>query len=325
MLILNINPCIDPAAVGQNLVCAINKYTEHTARHISYSSAAYITSWKDICYDKTNRDELIALIEKADILHFNQHDWMFDRICNKYTNSDILCNYIKPHHKIIYHGHGGGWLLAPDAQISRCVEAGARMVMCSPMDEATVGKKHGTWLPNIIPINDGVRYPDWSRNFNNILTVGLSANHSAGVYKGAEMVQYMVEHLASAYGYPLAYKLVTGKEINTSIMIRRQHHFTVDNWVQGFSGMAGFEGLALGHVVFARFDPLTKKKWAEFAPEMIPIVDIKGFDTCAAKIREYCADRDLLQEHSRASRSWIEKWYSEERILKMWIDFYESL
>ncbi len=318
MLILNINLNGDPAAVGENLVRAINKYTDHTARHLRVGEIKTISNFIDIIMDDYHYGEIKELVESADILHFNQLDWM-------HSSFEKYRRFIHDGQRVVFHGHGGSWLLNPEPQIKRCREIGAKMVVCGPMDEYVLGKENGCWIPNILP-NDETRQPDWNRDFNGELIVGLSANHSGGIYKGAEMIRYMVEYLGfREHKYPVRFELIIDKEIKESIVARKHHHFTVDNWVQGFGGMASLEGLALGHVVFCRFDHDVEKKWKKFAPEMIPIINVKGFDTCAAKIREYCNDRKQLEEHSKVSREWIEKYYSEKRILKLWTDLYESL
>jgi len=326
MKILNINLDVDPACVGGNLSRAINKYTDHECHHLSYSKAITysISKWQDVVYDLILEDELAALIESADILHFNQYDWMF-KIYGKENNFKTIKNYIKPHHKIIFHGHGGSWLLNPTSQIERCKEVGAHIVVCSPLDPCVIQYDLCKWIPNVLDVEEKL-HPNWNRDFKNEIIIGQAANHSAGVYKGAELVKYMVDHLGTnEHKYPVKYEMITGAILEESLKMRREHHMTVDNWVQGFSGMAGFEGLALGHIVFARFDKVVADAWCGFAEEMIPIVDIKGFDTCAREIRQYCDDRDLLVEDSRKSRVWIEKYYNEKTIVDKWIKYYEGL
>jgi hypothetical protein len=324
MKILNINLCFDPACVGGNLTRAINKYTNHECRHLATSNSLFhvVSKWQDILYDLMPEEELAEIIESADILHFNQYDWAYS---DGSQNFKKVTKHIKSYHKLIFHGHGGSWLLNPGEQIKRCKDAGAEMVVCSPLDPCAVGLDNCVWIPNVLDIEEKIQ-PDWNRDFQNELIIGQAVNHSAGLYKGSELVKYMVNHLGYLeHKYPVKYEMITNITLEEALIIRKQHHFTVDNWVQGFSGMAGFEGLALGHVVFARLDPAVSEAWKAFAPEMIPIIDIKGFDTCAARLREYCNDRDMLIEHSRKSRAWVENWYNEERILKMWIDFYENL
>ena len=318
MRIMSINLSGDPACVGASLCDAIKKYSSHTARHVSDVALNRMSNHKDLVSEPYQFDEIRELIHSSDILHFNQSDW-------RHESFKPYDGCIRATHKIVYHGHGGSWLLDPAKQIARCKDAGASMVVCSPMDSAVVGENNCTWVPNIMPL-DEYREPDWGRDFDSDIIIGLAANHSSGTYKGVEMARYMVGHLGHLeHGYPVVFEAVLDLMLNESLSLRKQHHMTIDNWVQGFSGMAGFEGLALGQVVFARFDPVVSEAWRAFSDEMIPIVDIKGFDTCAAEIRKYCNDRELLQEDSRRGRAWIEKYYNEKAILEKWIEFYEGL
>ena len=140
-----------------------------------------------------------------------------------------------------------------------------------------------------------------------------------------ELISYMIEYLSRDFGYPISFEPISGMEIGESLIKRRKHHFTVDNWVQGFHGMAGLEGLAMGHVVFSRFDPMAKEKWEKYSDEMIPIIDVKGFDTCAMHLRKFMNDRDLLKQKCIESVEWMKKYYTHRIILNKWIDFYERI
>ncbi len=320
MKIVSINLNGDPAAVGEYLVRAIRKYTEHDARHILYPHYFnLISGWHDLIVPENcaGNAEIAEAIISADVLHFNNCCWTDKRFAP-------YRQFVNRGQRVIFHGHGGSWLLDPTSTLKRCRDIGAAMATCSPMDEAAIGVGVATWIPNILPIGEMCK-PDWNRNFNGSLIVGLSANHTNGVYKGATMVEYMVDYLRNEHGYDVGFELITGMSHIESIRARRNHHFTVDNWVQGFHGMAGFEGLALGHVVFSRHDELTRQKWEMFCDEMIPMVDVKGFDTCAKQIRKYHNDRDLLIEKSKQGRAWIEKYYNEKAILEKWLNFYETV
>ena len=324
MNILNINLYFDPASVGENLVKAINARGDHAARHLSPACGFHgTTPYTDVLFDICPESELNDLFDWADILHFNQYDWSYDgRSVNGIETVQKITGRIHPRHKIVYHGHGGYWLLNPETQIQRNKEMGAYMATCSPMDIAVLGD-NATWLPNILN-TDSVK-PNWGRDFHGELTVGMAANNTAGIYKGSPMAEYMVGDLKRHFDYPLRFELISGLMREPALKRRNAHHFTIDNWTQGFTGMSGFEGLTLGHVVFGRFDPMVREAWESFAPDMIPIVDVKGFDTCARALREYCDNRESLIEKAHAGPEWLVKWYNDDRILDMWIKFYERV
>lgn len=315
MKIVSLNLLGDPAAVGRNLVSAIRKHTAHTARHVKDSTRNMMTDFRDLVSTPYHHEHIREIIHEADVLHFNQVDWAHESF-------DPYRSAMHSGQRVLFHGHGGSWLLNPEPQIARARALGAGIVVCSPMDTAVV--PCSTWIPNILNM-EGVA-PDWDRDYTGDLIIGLAANNSNGLYKGAEMVRYMADYLGHReHGFPVQFELITNRTLAAALETRTRHHFTVDNWVQGFTGMQGFEGLALGHVVFGRFDIMVHRAWGLFAPEMIPVVRVKGFDTCAMKIREYCNDRHKLIEDSRGGYEWIHKWYTDERIVKMWIDYYEKL
>jgi len=84
MNILFINPAWDAAGCSYRQSVAINKYTTHKARHFRAVKTFY--DYLDIGPENYNRDEFVALIENADILHFcsathdypSPHSWGFN-------------------------------------------------------------------------------------------------------------------------------------------------------------------------------------------------------------------------------------------------------
>ncbi len=313
----------DPACVGWNLYNAINKYTGHTARHITGNST-YIgpnqemMTGADVVLNKKGSawDEARDIINDADILHFNQYDWT-EPIYQ--TDIPFIKLMNRRDQKLVYHGHGGCWLLDPDKQAERCKGKGAKMVTCSPIDEAVVpGIK---WIPNILDMSDPALVPDWNRGFDGQLMASMASH--ASLYKGDKIAAYVFEFLYK-FGYDVMFHLISDLPRSKSFSIRSGHHFTIDNWTQGFFGMAGLEGLALGHITISRLDPLTKKKWFDAFGD-IPICDVHGMDECGKKVRDYYNDRDMLLEHSKGNRLWMENNYIPAQVVKLWTDFYEGL
>ena len=313
----------DPACVVWNLHQAINKYTTHTSRYAV--SNPTILGGREMCNikdlivgsDNCPQDKLEQLINEADVLHFSQYDWT----TNVFPGVTFQNLMHRKDQKMVFHGHGGAWLLDPEPQIQRCKEVNATMITCSPIDRMVVPDIK--WMPNILNL-DSIT-PDWDRNFTGILTASLANGNP--VYKGGEIASYVFEYL-NKFGYDVNFQILTSLTLNECLNVRRQHHFTIDNWVQGFTGMAGLEGLALGHIVVARLDPMAIDEWSKhwfYFKSMPPFTDVHGMDECAKVIREYYNNRDSLKEHSIRNRKWIDEYYKPEDVVKLWVELYESL
>jgi hypothetical protein len=89
--------------------------------------------------------------------------------------------------------------------------------------------------------------------------------------------------------------------------------------------MSGLEGLALGHIVIARLNRVAECNWACYFNEVPPICNVAGMDECALKLKEYYNDRDMLKEHCRLNREWIDENYTDEKIALFWKELYEEL
>jgi len=324
MLILLLHPQYDPACVGYNLYTAINKHTPHTMRHIVGMPTMIISKTLTLKHDlvisgnyhNCNIDELKRLVNQADILHFSQYDWTEKITGTSHTFQDLMH---RKDQKIIFQGHGGAWLLDPDKRMELYRKNGVKVITCSQIDEQIIPEAE--WMPNILGTDSFDLTPDWSRDFNKQLHASLASN--CPLYKGGEIVSYVFEYLCK-FGYDFKFEYVKNLEKSESIKIRKKHHITVDNWTQGFFGLAGLEGLAMGHIVFARLNSLAIKNWQTKFAKMPPIENVMGMDECAKVLRKYYNDRILMKERCIENFKWIEDYYTDEKIVKMWKELYES-
>lgn len=362
MKILIVSPYYDPAQMGVRLCASLNAHSHHEAESIvgirTYfpsedGGVPMLDQEPDLVLEARCQDcegsGLIAgshcphclgtglvrdvdierkvreKFETADVVHFNQFDWTYYPGGEATQKSVEWCyplewgKMVSPRHKLVFHGHGGAWLLDPDAQTKRCRNADATMVTCSPIDQVVVPGIR--WMPNVMPVRQK-DYRPAKRDFRGRLHAGMAS--CAPLYKGGEIAAYVFEYLRK-FGYDVDFTVIEGLSLTAALRVRAAHHFTVDNWTQGFHGLAGLEGLSLGHVVFARLDPLAEEAWAAFADEMIPIVNVHGMDDCARWVRKYYRDRKALESKCKEGRAWMEKYYSEERLVGIWAGFYESL
>jgi len=351
MKVVVISPYCDPAGVGLNLTHAINNFTGHSCIGFArQDTPLWNRSLMDNYYvygEGAHYDLMISTLEEVDVIHYNHTvDFKNYYIRRGKSGPESKDSSVTPNEMLplrisafdgwpaeidlepfikkkitVFHGHGGIWLLDPTYVIEKCKSLGIIMATCSPIDEVIVpGIK---WVPNILPLGQKI-YNPIERDFSSELVCSLASNEP--LYKGGAIAEYVFEWMGLVHdNFDIRFEFVSNKPLNNCLIIRKAHHFTIDNWLQGFHGMAALEGLAFGHVVFSRFDPMAKEKWGNEFDEPVPIVDIKGMDELAKQLRIYNDDRDLLKEKILVSRKWMEDHYTEEQIVTKWIKLYGGM
>lgn len=332
-LILLLHPENDPACVGLNLTKALRKYTNFEVRHIVglptflNSSSSTIVGDHDLVLggDLRNctKEQVEELIEKADILHFSQWDWN-KKILGSTSKNGSAFSFgeifkIKDK-KIIFQGHGGAWLLNPDERMKLYKENNVKVITCSPIDEVVI--EGAEWMPNMLGLDTFDFTPNFNKDFKGKLHASLA--NVCPLYKGGGIVEYVFEYL-NKFGYDISFQILNNYKKQESFDIRKNHHITIDNWVQGFTGLAGLEGLAMGHIVVGRLSQLAIQNWEMKFEQLPPFENVEGMDECAKRMRMYYNDRDLLKHQSLTNRQWIENYYTDEKISKIWENLYDNL
>lgn len=322
MKILYFSNPIDPAGVSVNMASALLDYTEHECKY-AIEQTTHVVDLDHLrekgvnpirLNEKGGVEKLRAAIEWSDIVHINaaMANWPL------LLHDTIDVEEMLEGKGILFHTHGGAWLLNPDWICERCESIGALMVTCSPLDEIVApGIK---WVPNVLP--DYIK--PQNRQWDGRLICGQACGDA--LYKGGGIVEYVFDWIQKTVrGFEIEYELVLGKSYLESIEIRKQHHMTIDNWTQGFHGMSALEGMAMGHATFSRFHPMAWEKWLDFCKEPIPIIDIAGMDEFGKWLRVFDKDRDALKAHGEISRKWIKEYYTERQVIQCWVKVYEEV
>ena len=316
MNILHINLEFDCAGVSWELCKAINKFTEHEARHVMRRTthAAYNT-------DKlfNNISEILHLVEWADILHFNQWIWThipgdaFSFIpCNEYPKDNPFTPYLKDK-KVFFHFHGGFHQLSPDYWFSECERFGARMFKCDPYSRLASAK----WMPNILDLSQ-IPYVPFNERNNTHITIMGSKNDTRRVN---QLIDISFKYLQKYF--PFTYSFFDEIPRGEALKMRSTTSITIDNTTQGFTGMWGWEALAMGQALMAR---LSDRTWDAYAGlgGMPPIINVENIDDVAHIVTLLIDQRSNLESLCQISRDWALKNYNEERLVKLYVDEYAS-
>lgn len=323
MKIAMVCPIYDPALAAERLYGAINKHTEHSCRLVvGRKSILSDEDGNDFEHNQTedimlsgweqNR-EAEEMLMGMDVIHFHDSDWT-------YSDHPLSINWrrVLPGKKVVWHGHGGWWLLNPGKKIATCEKVGAAMVTCSALDTVIVPQLR--WMPNVVELEE-IQVAD--RGWDDVIRVGMAVFKTGHLYKGVGVwEEYIFDWIPNKEKFE--FHVVSGARNEECLKRRAGDHITIDNITQGFHGLAGLEGLAMGHAVIVRLDPIVKKAWEERFPGL-PMIDVVGMDHAAYRFTQLEKDRELLKDIALKSRAWMDENFTEKQIAEEWIEFYESL
>lgn len=313
----------DPALAAERLYRAINRYTKHSCRLVvGRKTILKGEDGKDFQFNRTE-DVMLSgweevrkveqLLKDMDIIHFHDVDWAYDT-----GPPSINWKAVLPGKKLVWHGHGGAWLLNPGEKTRTCREAGATMVTCSALDAVVAPEVR--WMPNVVEL-EKIRVAD--RDWDEKIKVGMAAFKGGQLYKGVGVwKEYIFDWIPNREAFE--FRIVWGVRNEECLKRRSGDHITIDNITQGFHGLAGLEGLAMGHAVIVRLDPVVKQGWEERFPGL-PMIDVVGMDHAAQWLTKLEKDRNLLKDTALGGRDWMDKHFTEKQIAEEWINLYESL
>jgi len=310
-LVLQINPYIDCAGVSYNLCSALNKHTKIQCRHIVGKEHPFGYPF-DIGEKNFNQTEFEQLVKDADILHFNHMDYFshaFGIDWTKYLKKKI----------VVYHSHAG-WEEGKEYHefykwnllYHRFDDADAVLV-CSPANVNIF--KGAKWIPNVLP-EYGI---ESERNFEGILKVCQCP--SSWKYKNVEEMRTLMGKTLP----DIEFHLIEGLHKRV-LELMSKNHLLFDNIRQGYFGQVSLEAMGMGVVPIA----YVRKDWEKMycdvlGCESIPVEHIYSMQQVKDKIMIYYNNRNLLKEKSKEVKRWIQTYYSERRIVKMWEEFYNGL
>ena len=317
MNILIINKDIDSAGVGYYLYEAINKYSSHKARHLCAVKTFFDI---DIELEKANFDELVEIIKKTDIFHFNNvgYEIPFGKI--------RWCEYIK-NKKKIFHAHSiheqGGHLYNHFIRgfIHNKFNEYDKVIECAPCN--TWIYRNSIWMPNILPLSRILKYYK-PKNFKeqNII---IGQSPTGRNRKNTDDLILVYNSLKQIHKN-LTLQIIENVSYEECLKLKSLCHIFFDNMFQGHIGMSGFEAMALGIPVLAYLKMETLEAYKKFSDgDDVPIINVQNNNELYNEINHLLNDRDYLIEISKKSSEWISKYYNEERIVKYWIELYESL
>jgi hypothetical protein len=310
-----------------NIVAALNRHTDIDARHVVFNARAYGARTFDVDLDwQTRRDEALAAIDAADVIHLHQH---FDFA--ETFGADLPRRF--GDRKLIRQYHS-----APSLWARHDAELLARIVG-DPLPQLVIAQGPERYyplarvVPNLVPIHDPRYRP--------------APEHATDA--GAPLVVYSPSGRASAWktrwetkGAPQTLALLRKLErqglcrvmtiVDTPhdacLRLKQRAAIAVDECVTGNYHLSGLEALAQGKPTLGHLDARVQAQLRRLTGAVeLPWVDVR-LEEAEPALRALLADRGLRDEVGRASRRWMETYYDEATLVeyyrRAYLDLFEA-
>ena len=311
--VAHIHPWWDAAGVGIQHCEFISDKTDISIRHIMGGNTCLAHN-EDLIIGRDNQ-EIDRVLREADILHFNTYSWNENK--NLYTGMpDFRFMKYLNGKKVIFHLHGGEWVFRPK-KLQQMV-GNIHLASCSPLiTQFYEGMK---WMPNIMNITDRLHTP--IKRDNELVRFVYSVNYLYN--KGKDAVDATFDWMKK-FNYKFEYEAWVRKyNLRECLEKRNEFDVTIDQMTQGFIGMVGWEAMSQGQAVLARIDPMAEMAYENFGPGL-PVINVCGIEGLAHAVNKLITDKQYLWDCQIASRQWMEKYYTVERLVGMWRAFYEEV
>jgi len=319
MQVFNINITWDCAGVGYNLTQALNKYTDIKGRQCVGTRAYQCYPYDIFIY---GLEPLKKALQESDILHFNHLDWNTGM---QFANGSKMVwkDHIEGK-KLVYHNHGGHlpgreeiylYKEFMDGKMHDKYTGHAKVATCSPNYSEIYRKAQ--FMPNIIPQNSPLYTPkpkDWSG------TIKVCHSPSVSQFKGSDVVGEVLKELM-AQKYDIQYEMIVGCPHEVCMQRKSECHIGIDSMVDLHPNISTFENLSLGLISMTNLNE--KATEALDGGDKFPSVKV-GYSTLYKKLKDLLDNKDELQAKAEASRKWIDEYYTDEKLIKKWVEFYGS-
>lgn len=323
--VANVSPWWDAASVGWLQSDCLNMISSRVASRHILGEPTGMRQTEDLTYRDV--DELTRVIDECDVLHLNlvPPEWEKNRI-------DVL-PWIKKGKPTLWHLHGGPWQWKA-WRVKELISQFPNVIICScnpAIDELLPG---AIWMPNPLPLGPEPQLweqhyylpsPGWPNTTHFPTRYLFGHNYKAG--KGGDALQDAVDS-ASSGRLPFDVVIRNGEPLPLRQFLEYKKNFdgVIDQITQGFIGMAGWESLAQGAVVFARLDERAVELYTLLGQGTPPpIENCRGIDHLMNRLRDFSEDAGRLRETREASRAWMLEHYSAARICRIWEDLYENV
>jgi len=317
ILMLAIN---DPAGTAIQFAKAVNRHSGHRCR-LATLETRYTHSWeKDLHVPDLGPDgleELGILMREADVLHFHM-------TCDEHQpfGPHLPADHLRGK-AVVHHHHGHHDFRAhPEVFREKYRRLGRTHLLVSTPD-LMHKLPEARWQPNLVPVHEPLLTPQWGR-FDDPGPLLVCHSPTRKDLKNTDEFLDTVTEINKRKVH-IHLDLIDNVPNDECLARKRRCHALFDH-MQGYYGVSSLEGLSQGLAVIAGLDDWNRARVAEFAGTGdLPWVLARDRAELKARLVELCSDRALCESLGRKGRAFMEERWSDERVARHLIDFYEAM
>ena len=309
----------DPAGMGIAFTNAINRYTEHTCRLITAAEKYGFGYETDIHLPDIEDDdfgEVEQLLKNADIIHFHVL-----RDENSHLGPLVIRDYIKGK-KILHHHHGHpDYIINAESYNGKYKKLNRKVVVSTP-DLLKIAD-NSAWVPNLVPINDALFLPRYDDTLpRDIVRVCQAPTRKYHKHTS----DFMTVMARIQKNYPQAQSMIIEKiPYIDCLKLKKTCHIVFDH-MRGWFGISSLESLSQGKPVIAGLDDWNIKNIREFSNvDELPWAIARTRDELERKLSDLIESNSLRNQMGCSSRSFMENHWTEQHVLDVLFEIYETL
>jgi len=335
MNILNIT-ATDPAGAIYNMANAVNKFTEHKSRVISFAKVKQY-NFKDDIYTEDrlkieSPDEVLWLLENSDTLIFHkpqelEWDNFFIDFENKFFKRKITYNEITKGKQVIFQHHGEPYSKQNVFELSeRYKSLKANKIIVVTPDLLNI--KNSKYIPNCIPVNDFTYIPrlDGKNGYypingeSNIRFLCQSPTPTCN--KNMELFAAVCHKVKEKYPDTRQFLLYNIFQ-SECLRLKRLAYLGFDHF-QGWYGLSSLEFMSMGIPVINGADDNCVKHINEFFnidEKQLPFIIANDENGLQKSIENLLDKPGLRGHHGKKSRNFMETIWTEKYIADKLIEY----
>ncbi len=307
----------DPAGMGIAFSNAINRYSEHTCRLITTTTRYNFGTEKDLhvpVLDEEGFGEISELLQKADVLHFHL-------LADENTElGPIRAKEFIAGKAILHHHHGHpDFRSHPDKYREKYHRLKRKALVSTP--DLLKLLPEAVWQPNLVPINASNYLPGPIETKNMVRVCQAPTRKDL---KNTTEFEVVMASLERKYGNVEGIVIANTRH-EECLKIKQTCDIHFDH-MQGYYGVSSLESLSQGKPVIAGLDEWNIKYIKEFSGcENVPWVIARNRDELEDRLEELIGNGGLRNRLGVASRRFMERYWTEQHVLKILMETYITL
>jgi hypothetical protein len=308
-----------------NIVAALNRHTDIAARHVVFNADAYGARTFAVDIDwRTQRDEALAAIDAADVIHLHQY-FSFDET----FGADLPRRFGTRKLVRQYHSAPALWAKRDPDLLTR--------IVTDPVPQLVIAQGPERYyplarvVPNLVPIHDERYLPAPEADDGPPIVVfapsgSRSAWKTRWETKGAPQTLALLRRLERK-GLCRVQTIVNTPHA-ACLRLKQRAALAVDECVTGNYHLSGLESLSQGKATLGHLDARVQAQLRTMTGAVeLPWVDVR-LEEAEHVLRALLADTRLRHEIGQASRRWMETYYDERTLVghyrRAYLDLFEA-